>query len=257
MKIATWNVNSLRIRLSHVLEWLEQNKPDVLALQETKVVDDKFPHADIEALGYHVIFTGQPTFNGVALLSRVSPQEATTEIEGLDAAQRRVVAATLGSTRVINLYVPNGQSVDSDKYQYKLDWLQTMRRYLKNELAQYQQLIVMGDFNIAPADIDVYDPKAWKGHVLVSEPERQALHEIQRLGLSDVFRTKYPDVVGYTWWDYRAAGFRRNLGMRLDLMLASKSLIQCCKHCEVDAAVRALERPSDHALLFAEFDTQL
>ncbi len=254
MKIASWNVNSLRVRLPQVLEWLARAEPDVLGLQETKLVDDAFPVADLEAAGYQVVFSGQPTYNGVALLARgTAPADVVTELEGFPDQQRRVLAATIGDLRVINLYVPNGQAVGSDKYEYKLRWLTALRDHLEAELRQHARLAVIGDFNIAPEDRDVHDPEAWAGKVLCSRPERDALAGILDLGLEDTFRLfDQPEAV-FSWWDYRAAGFRRNRGLRIDLVLASRELAKGCTASGVDREPRTWERPSDHAPVEAVF----
>lgn len=201
-KIASWNVNSLKVRLHQVLEWLTENQIDILALQETKCINENFPLADIQALGYNVCFSGQKTYNGVAILSRQPMADVITDIPNLDDPQRRIIAATIGSIRLINLYVPNGSTVDSDKYIYKLDWLEKVRDFIQSELTSHQQLVVVGDFNIAPLDIDVHDPSAWEGQVLVSSPERERLQDIIDLGLRDAFRFMNPDEQAFTWWDY-------------------------------------------------------
>ena len=255
MVIATWNVNSLRVRLPQLLDWLHRVRPDVVGLQETKVVDADFPQAELAAAGYQAIFTGQRTYNGVALLSRQAPSEPLAEMPGRPAdEQKRFVAATYGSLRVVNAYVPNGSTVGSDKYAYKLDWLADFRRYLETARQRWPRLIVMGDFNIAPADIDVHDPVAWEGQVLVSPAERAALGGIEALGLYDTFRCLNPDLQAFTWWDYRGGGFRRNQGLRIDHILASAPVLQSCRACRVDTTLRRGERPSDHAPLVLELD---
>ena len=246
MKVATWNVNSLRIRLPQVLEWLETTAPDVVGLQETKLQDKDFPVAAVEAAGYEVAYAGQKTYNGVALLSRQPIVDVLTEIEGLDDPQRRVIAATVGSVRVYNLYVPNGQEVGSEKFSYKLRWLEHLRRQLSSELTTHPETIVMGDFNIAPADRDVHDPKAWAGKILCSEPERRALGKLFDLGFADTFRLRPQPEGTFSWWDYRAAGFRRNLGLRIDLVLASEALVRRCRESTIDRTPRGWDRPSDH-----------
>lgn len=254
MKIATWNVNSLRVRLPQLLDWLAAHSPDVLALQETKVVDESFPLAELQAAGYHAAISGQKTYNGVAILARDPPAEIVRDIPGFDDPQRRVLAATCGGVRVIGLYVPNGQSVDSDKYQYKLGWLRALRGWLQAELAAHPRLVALGDFNIAPEDRDVHDPVAWAGQVLCSDPERAALAALTNLGLEDVFRRFEQADASFSWWDYRAGGFRRNHGLRIDLVLASPPLAAACSSCTIDRATRALERASDHAPVLATFD---
>jgi exodeoxyribonuclease-3 len=253
MKIATWNVNSLRVRIGHVLDWLKSELPDVLALQETKTKDEDFPVETFTELGYHVRFSGQPTYNGVALISRHEMTDVRIEIDGLQDPQRRVLAATIDGIRIHNLYVPNGQSVDSDKYQYKLMWLKALERQVAVELAEYPDSLLLGDFNIAPEDRDVHDPEAWAGKVLCSEPEREALKALIALGFSDVFRNFQQEDKSYSWWDYRQAAFRRNMGLRIDLILASGALRENCRGCRIDVKPRRLERPSDHTPVIAEF----
>lgn len=253
MKIATWNVNSLRVRLDHVRDWLADAAPEILGLQETKLTDDKFPVAEFQEAGYRSVFSGQPTYNGVALLSREPATEIVTDFNGYEDPQRRILGATIGGIRVLNLYVPNGQSVGSEKYDYKLGWLTALKAQLRNDLERYDQVVVMGDFNIAPADEDVHDPIAWKDKILCSRKERDALEGLLNLGLTDVFRLFDQPEESFSWWDYRAAGFRRNLGLRIDLILASAKLASACTACEIDKAPRRLERPSDHTPVFSEF----
>ncbi len=255
MKVATWNVNSLRVRLEHVSDWLTSASPDVLGLQETKLTDDKFPVGEFEDLGYHCAFSGQPTYNGVALISREPAADIVTDLDGYQDPQRRVLSATVGSVRVLNLYVPNGQSVGTEKYAYKLEWLAALTAQLRGDLERYEHVVVMGDFNIAPEDRDVHDPAAWEGKVLCSPKERAALQRIVDLGLTDAFRLFEQREKSFSWWDYRAAAFRRNLGLRIDLILASSVLSGRCTACAIDTAPRRLERPSDHAPVFAEFHT--
>ena len=253
MKIATWNVNSMNVRLPHVLEWLGNHQPDVLVLQEIKQLTENFPAEALEAIGYHSIASGQKTYNGVAVISRTQPAEPVTDFPGFEDPQRRVLAATIDGVRVVNLYVPNGSEVGSDKYKYKLDWLAALRGFLEAELAQHENLVVLGDFNIAPADEDVYDPEKWGDAILCSPQERQALGKLIDLGLTDVFRQfEQPEGI-FSWWDYRAAGFRRNAGLRIDLILTSNSLTSSCTASYVDKEPRAWERPSDHAPVVAEF----
>jgi exodeoxyribonuclease-3 len=255
VRCASWNVNSLRVRLPQVLDWLESAQPDLIGLQETKTQDDDFPLIDIEAAGYEAVYSGQKTYNGVAILSRLpfSPTDVVTGIPGLDDPQRRILAATYGEIRFINVYVPNGSVVGSDKYGYKLEWLNKLYCYLKQQLEQYQKLIVVGDFNIAPEDRDVHDPQAWEGSVLVSPKERQAFHSVQQLGLYDSFRLFNSDEGKFSWWDYRAAAFRRNMGLRIDHILVSQSLRDSCTGCSIDTEPRRWERPSDHAPVYADF----
>lgn len=249
-KIASWNVNSLNVRLPQVLAWLETTATDILLLQETKLSDDKFPKACFEELGYHIAFSGQKTYNGVAIISKQPLSDVITDIEGLDDPQRRILIATIAGIRVINLYVPNGASLDSDKYPYKLSWIKAINHHIRQELTQHPQLLVAGDFNIAPEDIDVHDPASWEGGILVSPEERASFQGILNLGLHDSFRQLNPDEQQFSWWDYRQAAFRRNMGLRIDLILISDALKALCKESNIDKAPRQNERPSDHAPVF-------
>lgn len=253
MKIATWNVNSLRVRLPHVLQWLEAAQPDVLAIQETKTVDEQFPLAELEAAGYHAVFAGQKTYNGVAILSKSLAKAVITDIPDLDDPQRRILAATIEGVRIVNLYVVNGAEVGSDKYAYKLDWLAKVTAWLQQQAALYPSLVVLGDFNIAPEDRDVHDPVVWGEGILCSPAERAALQTIQALGLSDTFRQFTQPDKSFSWWDYRGGGFRRNHGLRIDLILASKPLANVCQSCVIDREPRTWEKPSDHTPVVAEF----
>ena len=253
MKIATWNVNSLRVRLPQVLQWLEGEKPDILGLQETKLTDEGFPRDEIEQAGYRVLFSGQKTYNGVAVLSRQEVDDPITDLPGLDDPQRRVLGATIGDVRFLNLYVPNGQEVGSDKYAYKLDWLEKLRDHVEAQLQEHERFVVVGDCNIAPEDRDVYDPEAWAGAVLCSEPERQAFQKLLDTGLSDAFRLFEQEEKIWSWWDYRRGAFRRNMGLRIDHILVSDTLKQACTGCRVDREPRTWERPSDHTPVVAEF----
>ena len=254
MKIASWNVNSLRVRLEQVTQWLSTTEPDVLALQETKLADEAFPADVFQDMGYEVLFSGQKTYNGVAIISRQPGSDVIRDLAGMPDDARRVLGATFGDTRILNLYVPNGQRVGSDKYAYKLRWLQALRTQLEEELRQHQNVVLLGDFNVAPEDRDVYDPAAWSGQVLVSDPERKALQELLDQGLVDTFRLfdQPPDT--FSWWDYRLAGFRRNRGLRIDLILASEALAGRCQGSSIDPQPRGLERPSDHAPALATFE---
>ncbi|HLQ12783.1 MAG TPA: exodeoxyribonuclease III [Steroidobacteraceae bacterium] len=254
MRIATWNVNSLRVRLPQLLEWLAGSAPDVLALQETKLTDEAFPTDELQAAGYHSVCSGQKTYNGVAILARRAPTDLVRDMPGYDDPQRRVLAASIGAVRVIDLYVPNGQSVGSDKYHYKLGWLRALRKWLRAELAAHVQLVVLGDFNIAPEDRDVHDPAAWAGSVQVSAEEREALRDTLALGLSDLFRRFEQPPQSFSWWDYRAGAFRRNHGLRIDLVLASAALAERCTACLIDREPRRVERASDHTPVVASFD---
>ncbi len=250
MKLATWNVNSLKVRLPHLLEWLTANPMDVVCLQETKQQDADFPQAELLAAGYHSVFSGQKTYNGVAILSREPVSDVQIGIPNFDDEQRRVIAATIGGVRVVCVYVPNGQEVGSDKYQYKLGWLAALSAWLRDELAKHPKLALLGDYNIAPEDRDVYDPATWQGSVLCSEPERAAFKGLQALGLRDAFRLFEQAEKSYSWWDYRMMAFRRNMGLRIDHILVSPALQ--CDACGIDKAPRRLERPSDHTPVVAE-----
>ena len=254
MKIATWNVNSMNVRLPHVLEWLAANEPDVLVLQEIKQLTEAFPVDALREAGYESIASGQKTYNGVAVVSKSVPTDPVTDFPGFEDPQRRVLASTVNGVRIVDLYVPNGQSVGSEKFEYKLRWLAALHRFLQQQLAQHDKLVVLGDFNIAPADEDVYDAEKWGDDVLCSPQEREALRRILDLGLTDVFRNFEQPEKCFSWWDYRAAGFRRNAGLRIDLILASASMAASCVGSHVDKEPRAWERPSDHAPVVAEFD---
>jgi exodeoxyribonuclease-3 len=254
MQIATWNVNSLRVRLEQLLQWLQANGPQIVALQETKVTNELFPASALEAAGYQTVFNGERSYNGVAILARSPLSETALQIPRFDDSQRRVLAACCGPLRIVNLYVPNGQEVGSPKYEYKLNWLRALREWLREQLERYPRLVVLGDFNIAPEDRDVHDPAAWIGSVHVSEPEREALRGLLQLGLIDVFRRFEQPPLSFSWWDYRAGSFRRNHGLRIDLLLASAPLAQHCTACRIDRGPRALQRASDHAPVLASFD---
>lgn len=253
LKIATWNVNSLRVRLNHVLTWLADNQPDVLVLQETKIVDADFPNVELEQAGYTAVYSGQRTYNGVAILSRIRGTDIVTDFSALADPQRRILGVTLGDIRILNVYIPNGESVVSEKYLYKLNWLTHLTSYLEQQLKTYPRLAIMGDFNIAPSDLDVHDPAAWAGKVLFSDKERAAFQGFLDLGLIDCFRQQQPNEKQFTWWDYRLNAFKRNLGLRIDHILASPGLAQHCSRCYIDKTPRSWERPSDHAPVVAEF----
>lgn len=254
MKLATWNVNSLKVRLPHLLDWLGRREPDIVCLQELKLEDVKFPRAPIEAAGYQCAISGQKTYNGVAILSRAPLADIQSGIPGFDDPQKRVVSATAEGTRVVCAYVPNGQSVGSEKYEYKLKWLAAFECWLREELSHHPRLVVLGDYNVAPEDRDVHDPKAWAGQVLCSEPEREAFRKLIGLGLADGFRLFEQPEKSFTWWDYRMNGFRRNLGLRIDHILLSPELAARCAGCAIDLEPRKLERPSDHAPVVAELN---
>lgn len=252
MKIATWNVNSLNVRLPHVLDWLASAQPDVLCLQETKLEDAKFPFDALAAAGYQAVHAGQKTYNGVAILSKHALTDISINLPNYPDAQKRVIAATVNGVRIVCAYMPNGQSLESDKYQYKLAWLSALRDWLKDELTRHPKLALLGDYNIAPEDRDVHDPAAWIGQVLVSAPERAAFKELVGLGLTDAFCLFEAQECIYSWWDYRMAAFRRNLGLRIDHILLSPALAAACEACWIDKAPRKLERPSDHTPVVAQ-----
>jgi len=252
MKIASWNVNSLNVRLPHLTQWLADAQPDIVALQETKLEDSKFPRDQIAAAGYQSVFSGQKTYNGVAIVAREEPRDVITDIPGLDDPQRRILIATVGDLRIANLYVVNGQSVGSEKYAYKLNWLARVHEFLSAEIQRHPNLVVLGDFNIVPDDRDVYDPVGLKDSILLSQPERDALRGLVGLGLHDTFRLFNEDAGQYSWWDYRMGAFRRNLGMRIDLILASNALRARCIAASIDRAPRKWERASDHAPVLLE-----
>jgi len=258
MKFASWNVNSLKVRLPHLLEWLARQAPQIVCLQEIKLEDAKFPVAEIEAAGYHCVWSGQKTYNGVAILSRAILAEVAAGMPAFSDDQKRVIAATVGegadAIRVVCAYVPNGQAVDSEKYEYKLNWLAAFRRWLEEELKENPRLAVLGDYNIAPADEDVYDPKAWGDQILCSPKEREAFRKLLALGLKDSFRMFTQPNKSFTWWDYRMNGFKRNLGLRIDHVLLSPELALRCRTCAIDLEPRRLERPSDHAPVMAELE---
>ena len=253
MKIATWNVNSMKVRLPHVVEWLQNHEPDVLVLQEIKQLTENFPTEALQEIGYHSIASGQKTYNGVAVISKSPGTDPVTDFPDLDDPQRRILASTVDDIRIVDLYIPNGSEVGSEKYEYKLNWLRSLRNFLEAEMQRHENVVVLGDFNIAPADADVYDPEKWGDAILCSPHEREALGELFKLGLTDVFRKfEHPEGT-FSWWDYRAAGFRRNAGLRIDLILTSNSMTERCKASYVDKEPRAWERPSDHAPVVAEF----
>jgi exodeoxyribonuclease-3 len=254
IKIASWNVNSLNVRLPHVLAWSEYARPDILALQETKLTDDRFPVAELEDVGYRTVFSGQKTYNGVAIMSREPALDTVTDIPGLDDPQRRILAATVGGIRIVNLYVVNGSEVGSEKFDYKMHWLEQVTNWLAGEMKVHENLVVLGDFNIAPDDRDVYDAESWHEKILCSTPEREALGRILDLGLQDTFRLFEQEERIWSWWDYRMNMFRRKLGLRIDLVLASAAMAGRCTASYIDIEPRRQERPSDHAPAIAEFD---
>ncbi len=254
MKIAAWNVNSLNVRLPHLLDWLKAATPDVVCLQELKLEDAKFPLAAIEDAGYNAVFDGQKTYNGVAILSKSRPEDVVKGIPGYADEQRRVIAATVDGLRIVCVYVPNGQSVDSDKYRYKLDWLAALTAYLGRAIAEHPSLALLGDYNIAPDDRDVHDPAAWAGQVLCTDAERAAFAGLVALGLKDSFRLFDQPPATFSWWDYRMNAFRRKLGLRIDHILLTAPLAARCTSSTIDIVPRTWERPSDHAPAVATLD---
>lgn len=248
--IASWNVNSINVRVEHMVQWLERNDVDVLAIQEIKCLDEQFPIDPFIELGYEVIVSGQKSYNGVAILSRSEAQDVVTDIPGFEDPQRRIMAATIDGIRVINLYVPNGNEVGSEKYAYKLNWLEEVTAFIAKEKEKYPKMVVLGDFNIAPTDLDVWDPKEWQDTILVSDQERVALSRLMRLGFVDSFRLFNKDQDHFSWWDYRQASFRQNKGLRIDLILLSSAIADLCINSQIDRMPRTWERPSDHAPTF-------
>ena len=247
MKLATWNVNSLAVRLPQLLDWLAALQPDAMVLQETKLTDDKFPHAAIEAASYRVQWFGQKTYNGVALLSKVEAGNALRNIEGFADEQARVIAATVHGVRIVGGYFPNGQAPGSDKFEYKMQWLRGLRDWLREEIAVHPKLVLMGDFNIAPEDRDVYDPVAWAGQIHCTPEERGHFQQLCALGLVDAFRRFEQPPKSWSWWDYRNLAFRKNQGLRIDIILVSEALKGDVRECVIDKMPRKNERPSDHA----------
>lgn len=254
MQIATWNVNSLKVRLPQVLRWLTEHPVDVLCLQETKLTDANFPIEELAGAGYQAVFAGQRTYNGVAILSKHPMDDIVRNNPLFPDEQQRILAATIAGTRIICAYVPNGQAVSTDKYQYKLQWLDALYDWIADELKAHEKLALVGDYNVAPEDRDVHDPDLWRGHVLFSDPERERLRRLQTLGLIDAFRLFDQPAKSYTWWDYRQLAFRRNMGLRIDHILLSEKLAQRCTSCAIDREPRKWEQPSDHAPVVASID---
>jgi len=253
--IATWNVNSLKVRLTHLTDWLASHPCEIVCLQETKLTDDNFPIGALQTAGYESVFAGQRTYNGVAVLVRRGFSPESTEVQvnlpNFADEQKRVLALTVNGLRVICAYVPNGQAVGTDKYQYKLNWLAALKEWLQDEMSRHPRLFIGGDFNIAPEPRDVHDPAAWEGQVLFSEPERAAFRALVSLGLRDAFRLFEQPDRSYTWWDYRMLAFRRKMGLRIDHILLSPALAPACTTCSIDIEPRRKEQPSDHAPVLA------
>ena len=254
MKIATWNVNSLNVRLPQVQNWLADHQPDVLVLQELKLDQDKFPATALQMMGWHSVWSGQKTYNGVAIISRGEPQDVHIGLSALpDDPQRRVIAATVNGVRIVNVYCVNGEALDSPKFQYKEQWFAALTEFLRNELSRHEKLVLLGDFNIAPADADCYAPEKWHEKILCSSIERQWFQNLLDLGLTDSLRQIHPEGAFYTWFDYRGAMFQRKQGLRIDHILASRAMASSLQDMQVDYDTRALERPSDHAPVWAQF----
>ncbi len=254
MKIASWNVNSLKVRLDHVLQWLESEQPDVLALQETKMTDDVFPEQVFVDAGWHVVYSGQKTYNGVAIIAKEAPKDIITDIPDLDDPQRRILAATVNDIRIIDLYVVNGSAPGTEKFAYKMDWLDKVTAFIEQQQAEYEDVVVLGDFNIAPDDRDVHDPIKWKDKILCTKEERNALDRILDLGFQDSFRLLHDDSGVFSWWDYRMNGFARGLGLRIDLILCTDEMSEAVTASYIDLEPRKWERPSDHTPVVTEFD---
>ncbi|MDU0810965.1 MAG: exodeoxyribonuclease III [Burkholderia sp.] len=255
MKIATWNINSLNIRKQHVLDWLEQSWTDVLCLQELKLTNEKFPYTDFKEAGYNCWFLGQKKYNGVAIVARdtflFENLDIIRNIPSFFDLQQRLIAVTINDIRIISAYFPNGQDKNSDKFVYKMKWINALQTWLRRELQRYPKLALLGDYNIAPEDQDVHDPEKWKNHNMVSSEERWHFKELLQLGLVDVFRNFEQPKKLFTWWDYRMSSFHRNAGLRIDHILLSKALAKTCTVCEIDCQTRKCKKPSDHAPVFA------
>jgi exodeoxyribonuclease III len=254
LKLATWNVNSLAVRLPQVLDWLAAQQPDVLVLQETKLTDDKFPHAEIEAAGYRAQWFGQKTYNGVALLSKREATDVVRNIPGFTDELARVITGTVDGVRIVGGYFPNGQAPGSDKFEYKMQWLRGLRDWLREEIAAHPKLVLMGDFNIAPEDRDVYDPVAWAGQIHCTPEEREHFKQLCALGFVDAFRCFEQPPKSWSWWDYRNLAFRKNQGLRIDIILVSEALEASVRECVIDKLPRKNERPSDHAPVWVTLD---
>ena len=256
MKIATWNVNSLNVRLPHVISWLTENQPDILCLQETKQVNEKFEHDAFSAIGYHSYHNGQKTYNGVAIISKKELNNINFNLPNFEDPQRRIISGILTNNNesiyIVSAYIPNGQAVDSDKFIYKMNWLNKFSEWVEKLTKKYDEIILTGDFNIAPEDNDCHDPDAWIGQNLVSPSERRAFKNILKIGFHDSYRKINPDLKEYSWWDYRMAGFRRNLGMRIDHILVTTKMVPNITHSYIDKKPRKLERPSDHTPVVTE-----
>jgi len=255
MKIATWNVNSINVRMPQLLDWLEAAKPDVVCLQETKVIDENFPELELKAAGYESAFTGQKSYNGVAILSRFPIENVQLNSpDDDDDSQKRLIAATVGGIRIVNTYIPNGSELGSDKFAFKLDWLVRLRRFFDTTCSDNDDVLLCGDFNVAIEPADVWNPAAWEGKIHFSKPERAAITFVKQWGFSDLFRELNGDVREFSWWDYRAGAFQNNHGLRIDHIWTSQKLTSRGSSCVIDRSTRELEKPSDHAPVIAEFN---
>jgi exodeoxyribonuclease III len=253
-RLATWNVNSLKVRLPHLLDWLATAKPDAMCLQETKTEDRNFPVEALREAGYQAAYCGQKAYNGVAILARTELSDVQHGIADFADDPRRVIGATVGNTRVISIYAPNGQSLASEKYVYKLAWYEALAKWLKEELARRPRIAVLGDFNVAPEDRDVHNPKRWEGELHVSEPERAAFRGLLEIGFKDAFRLFEQPEKEFTWWDYRLMAYQRGWGLRIDEILLSPELAARCVGCQIDKSPRERERPSDHTPVLADLN---
>lgn len=254
MKIATWNVNSINVRMPQLAGWLKSAEPDVVCLQETKCVDESFPYQELFDLGYYSAFYGQKSYNGVAIISKHEPKDVVKGLPDDDEeSQKRLIAATINGVRIVDVYIPNGQSLDSDKFEFKLNWLQRLRRFFDDNYSTDEKVLLCGDFNVAPEPEDVWNPGAWEGHIHFSLPERAAINYIKQWGFTDAFRAKNGNVKEFSWWDYRAGSFQKNHGLRIDHVWVSSPLANTLEKCWIDQAPRTLEKPSDHTPLIAQF----
>lgn len=254
MKVASWNVNSLRVRAEQVLTWLAANPVDVLCLQELKLSDDEFPEQAFKDAGYEAVYTGQKTYNGVAIISKHTLEDVSKHLPNYDDEQRRFIAATVNNIRIVNVYVPNGQELGSEKFAYKQEWFAHLNSAMRDALAKHEKLILVGDFNITPSDLDVHDPKKWRGKIHCSDIERLMLQKLMSNGLYDTYRQFNKLGDHFSWWDYRGAGYRANEGLRIDLILSSSVCLEHATDCTIDETPRKLERPSDHTPVIATFD---
>ncbi len=255
MKIATWNVNSILARLPHATRWIKAVQPDVLCMQETKCTDDKFPVEAFSQMGYCTTIFGQQSYNGVAILTRNDCADVQRgNYEDQEGAHARLLAATVNGIRIVNVYIPNGQSVGSEKFEFKLDWMKRLRAFFDHNFQRDTPVVLCGDFNVAPEDRDIHNPQLWQERIMCSQAERTALDEIKRWGFTDTFRQHHEEGGHFSWWDYRAGAFRRNMGLRIDHIWVTRPLLAGSKNTWIDVEPRTWERPSDHAPVIAEFE---